>query len=197
MVRQLVGFCIGNGTTREHLDLTTLDPYGITVGCNELYKTYNPQFLVALDVAAKEGVDKLKRPLPWRYITRDQEFAPTCFTCDGVPFAGRKELNDGLNNNSGIVAAAFLAQILQCRRVYLVGVDFFQPVPGRDNDLTGGDYPWGGGFVRGWNKIPEINKQCDIVRVGPIYNRDREFYDTMLRGFRFIESFDRMFEEMS
>lgn len=49
-----VAFIIGNGTSRQQLDLDSLRPHGKLFGCNALYRDYAPQYhipdyLVAID----------------------------------------------------------------------------------------------------------------------------------------------------
>lgn len=42
-------FIIGNGRSRDTFDLKPLKQIGITFGCNALYRTFWPHFLVAID----------------------------------------------------------------------------------------------------------------------------------------------------
>ena len=42
-------FCIGNGKSRRGFDLRTLKPRGVILGCNNLYKDFAPDVLVAID----------------------------------------------------------------------------------------------------------------------------------------------------
>ena len=43
-------FVLGNGTSRQDIDPASLKPLGNTYGCNALYRTFNPDYLVAVDV---------------------------------------------------------------------------------------------------------------------------------------------------
>jgi hypothetical protein len=43
-------FVLGNGTSRKDIDPTKLHPYGKLYGCNALYRTFAPDYLVAVDV---------------------------------------------------------------------------------------------------------------------------------------------------
>lgn len=47
---QLNAFVIGNGTSRSFLNLSDIKPYGPIYGCNALYRTFDPDYLVAVDV---------------------------------------------------------------------------------------------------------------------------------------------------
>jgi hypothetical protein len=42
-------FIIGNGISRKGLDINSLKEFGVVFGCNALYRTDNPDFLVAID----------------------------------------------------------------------------------------------------------------------------------------------------
>lgn len=45
-----VAFILGNGTSRSSIDPNNLKPYGKIYGCNALYRTFAPDYLVAVDV---------------------------------------------------------------------------------------------------------------------------------------------------
>ncbi|MCP4713068.1 MAG: hypothetical protein GY869_30940 [Planctomycetes bacterium] len=108
---------------------------------------------------------------------------------DGEPVKNLKEINSGINNNSGIIAAAYLATIKQVRNLYLIGYDFFLPVPGGSNDIYGSNTAHPKLIARVFNLLPESNPQTRFIRVGPIADEDRDFYKT-LEGFEFMETFD-------
>jgi hypothetical protein len=42
-------FAIGNGESRQSLDLLKLKPHGKIYGCNALYRDFTPDVLVAVD----------------------------------------------------------------------------------------------------------------------------------------------------
>ena len=42
-------FCIGNGKSREHLDLNELKDHGKVFGCNALYRDFSPDYLISND----------------------------------------------------------------------------------------------------------------------------------------------------
>ena len=43
-------FVLGNGTSRSSIDPEEIKPYGKIYGCNALYRTYAPDYLIAVDV---------------------------------------------------------------------------------------------------------------------------------------------------
>jgi hypothetical protein len=42
-------FVLGNGTSRSHIDLKTLNKYGTIYACNAVYREYSPDYLIAVD----------------------------------------------------------------------------------------------------------------------------------------------------
>lgn len=186
------GFLIGNGTSREHYDLHKLD--GVTVGCNRLYHTFEPDYLVGIDTEMRIEISeyiRANRPRKWKWITREYLGRVCSITVDGEHVVARHKLNGGYNNNSGIMGAAFLAECLHVDTCYLIGVDFFRPVPGRDNDLTGGNYPQI--CMPVWHKLIERNPGTEFVRVGPIADYDKAFYASQCSGFTLIDYDDLRF----
>ena len=47
----MIYFCFGNGNSRKDLDLDKFKQHGKVVGCNAIYRDFNPDILVALDTA--------------------------------------------------------------------------------------------------------------------------------------------------
>ena len=45
-----VAFVLGNGTSRKSVDLTLLKQHGKVYGCNALYRSFSPDYLIAVDV---------------------------------------------------------------------------------------------------------------------------------------------------
>jgi hypothetical protein len=44
-----IAFVIGNGVSRQTIDLEKLKKYGTIYGCNAIYRNFNPDYLVAVD----------------------------------------------------------------------------------------------------------------------------------------------------
>ena len=42
--------CLGNGQSRQGLDLTKMKDYATVIGCNAIYRDFTPDILVALDL---------------------------------------------------------------------------------------------------------------------------------------------------
>ena len=185
-------FVIGNGTSRRGVNLHALKKHGLTFGCNYLYREFVPDYLIALDVGIKEELKGKMLGLR-HYVTREQVNIAYWFVCDGHPVERMSKLNGGLNNNSGIVAAAWASEIMLIDTVYLIGMDFFRPVPNEDNDITGGNYPGGPSLTKCWNRLIENNPQTRFARVGPIAEYDREYYNTLTQKLELI-SYEHFFK---
>ena len=54
------GFVLGNGTSRKGIDPAILQKYGKVYGCNALYREFDPDYLVAVDVKMILEIDKKK-----------------------------------------------------------------------------------------------------------------------------------------
>ena len=48
--RNKIAFVLGNGTSRSNLNLPVLRDYGTIFGCNAIYREFDPDFLIAVDV---------------------------------------------------------------------------------------------------------------------------------------------------
>lgn len=55
---QLNAFVIGNGTSRKPIDLKSLYPLGPIYACNAVYREFNPDYLVAVDVKMVLEINK-------------------------------------------------------------------------------------------------------------------------------------------
>ena len=53
-------FVLGNGLSREPVDLNALKHYGKVYGCNALYREYDPDYLIAVDVKMVLELNKHK-----------------------------------------------------------------------------------------------------------------------------------------
>jgi len=194
------GYIIGNGTSRKDFDLNRLRGRGIVAGCNHLYKDFEPDYLVSLDV---EMTDEIQNYMDgggmrrWKHITRRYIDGRLWLTVEGEGVCPIRMVNHGEFHNSGVLAAAYLTEFVQVDVLYLIGVDFFLPVPdtinGGKNDFYEGNSNQSRMFLSMWNTLATKNEQTAFIRVGPIADYDRKFYDTQLRGYLFEENFDAIF----
>lgn len=55
---QLNAFVLGNGTSRSFLELENIKPYGPVYACNAIYRTFDPDYLIAVDVKMVLEINK-------------------------------------------------------------------------------------------------------------------------------------------
>lgn len=55
-----IGFVLGNGTSRASIDPESLREYGKIYGCNALYRTFAPDYLIAVDVKMILEINKYR-----------------------------------------------------------------------------------------------------------------------------------------
>jgi hypothetical protein len=212
------GYVIGNGTSRRGFDLSKLDSC-TTVGCNRAYKEFDPAYLVAIDreihkspVKAIERIIEDEEPRSWKFVTRFHFEKFWWMTVEGEKAEMELNLNRGFCHNSGMYGALLLSQILKLDTIYLIGMDFFRPTPDGKNDIYGGNFEAQPGYIKVWNHMfdgapynildPDDEEnpvkhggykiRSKFVRVGPIEDRDREFYDSEFENLEFIENFEDM-----
>lgn len=58
ILNKSTAFVIGNGTSRRGIDLEHLKQYGAIYGCNALYREFEPDYLVAVDVKMIVEINK-------------------------------------------------------------------------------------------------------------------------------------------
>ena len=190
-----IGFVIGNGTSRLGFDLDWLRGKGVTIGCNFIYRDFTSDYLVAVDIAMIDKINAYRETneMGPKFLSRRMVHGERWgmkLLCDGEEIYELKYLNGGLINNSGILATAFLAEILKIDTIYMIGIDFFRRTPEGVNDIYSGEIGYSSNLIPSWNMLPERNRKTDFIRVGPILPSDEDFYMTQLYGFSLIESFD-------
>jgi len=114
-------FVIGNGPSRQHIDLESLRPYGKIWGCNALYRDFLPDHLVAVDRTMQTEIIAAKPPcqLHFREHNRDKA-ANAKLKLDHINFFTKRNSNP---NNSG-VEAIYFAMRSRASSIYLLGFDF-------------------------------------------------------------------------
>ena len=190
---------IGNGTSRLGFDLNKLN--GVTLGCNDLYKTYEPTYLIGMDIAQVISIQQFLKqngPQSWKFVTRafdNDPLVPVCWVFeDGKKVVKRKEINGGYINNSGILAAAYAVEVLDVTELYMIGIDFYREVPGKDNGIIHGNHISGRPMVETWNHLVRRNPHARFVRVGPIAEKDKDYFYKKLVGFEYI-SYEEFLED--
>lgn len=108
-------FVIGNGTSRETINLKQLKKHGITYGCNAVYRHFRPHHLIAVDskmileIAGKQYQMENK---VWTNPTRANK------NIKGINF-----INPNKGWSSG-PTALWLASQENYKEIYILGFDF-------------------------------------------------------------------------
>ncbi|MCP4604495.1 MAG: hypothetical protein GY847_28895 [Proteobacteria bacterium] len=185
----MIGYAIGNGLSRAGFDLTRLNGKGLTVGCNYIYRDYTPDYVVSLDSVICAYIRNCLPDRKWKWLTREYTMGSYYLTVDGKTVCRLSDVNGGAYNNSGILACAYLAQMRQVETLYMIGFDFLRRVPGSGtNNIYEGNTGQSKSFMSNWQRLVNLCPDTDFVRVGPIPDYDKEFYnDTEKRGFTLMQ----------
>lgn len=105
-------FFIGNGSSREGFDLNTLVGRGTIIGCNALYRDFNPDILVCQDA-------KMAREL------YDNKYAGLVLSGRGTGVKLHKMITwrTGDARTSGVFGLKFISTIMKPIRCYVLGMD--------------------------------------------------------------------------
>lgn len=157
-----VAFVLGNGTSRQNIDLQKLQPHGKIYGCNALYREFVPDVLVAADRAISEQIQHSGYAKTAKFYTRRP-----------LEDLGALRVPDRYwGFSSGQIALA-LACIDRHTPVYLLGFDLGS-TDNRFNNVYAntefykrqGDRPtYSGNWIRQILQIAKDYRECEIVRV--------------------------------
>lgn len=127
-------FVIGNGKSRKDVDLEKLKSRGITIGCNALYRFFNPNILVTADpVIINEIIISNYATQNDVYYVEDQNitYIPKDQKIYKVPWS------DNLYPiNSGFSAVRLAHHFYPKEQIYMLGFDIF----GDRNNLYDGTH---------------------------------------------------------
>ena len=107
-----VAFVLGNGVSRQAIDLTQLRCWGKIYGCNALYQEFVPDVLVATDRGIREQIQISGYPINNRFYTRSPITGSGAYS---VP-------QQYWSFSSGQLAMAIAAQD-GAGKIYLLGFD--------------------------------------------------------------------------
>ena len=107
-----IAFVLGNGQSRQHLNLAHLKNCGMIYGCNALYRDFTPDVLVATDKPIAEAIQASGYPLSNRFYTRRP-----------LPQQGALALLDKYRGYSSGPNAVGLAAQDHHHHIYLLGFD--------------------------------------------------------------------------
>lgn len=119
-----VAFCLGNGLSRQGLDIRAMANWGKIYGCNALYREYTPTALIATDKPIASEIQESGYSAKNRFYTRKP-----------IPNMGAHQVpKKYYGNSSGPICVAVACLDLNSK-VYLVGYDMGPSLQGRFNNV--------------------------------------------------------------
>jgi hypothetical protein len=104
-------FVLGNGISRQGLDLEAISRLGPVYGCNALYRDFAPELLVATDTPIAREIEQTGYAKTHRFVTR--------YPVSGT---GSEKIQINFNWSSGPIAVSY-ACAEGATHIYLVGFD--------------------------------------------------------------------------
>jgi len=116
-------FVLGNGISRQGIDLDLLQSLGPVYGCNAIYREFTPTVLISTDVPISEAIQRTGYAQKNRMYTRRP-----------LPDLGAKRIDqEYFGYSSGPVAVSIAAADAN-RAVYMIGFDMGATRTGRFNN---------------------------------------------------------------
>jgi len=123
----MTAFVLGNGISRQHIDVNTLLKLGTVYGCNALYRTHTPHVLVSTDRPISTTIQESGYAHKNRFYTRRPS-----------PESGAQSVPKQYHGfSSGPIATGIACNDLN-RRIYLLGFDMGPTVVGKFNNVYAG-----------------------------------------------------------
>jgi len=163
---EVKGYVLGNGPSRAYLDLNELQKDGIIYGCNALYRTFVPDYLVAVDVKMVLEINKAKF-----------QHKHTVWTNPNKAFQSMKGLNffaPSKGWSSGPTALWFASQH-GYEKIYILGFDYkglndgskfnniYADTPNYKKSLDGATFY--GNWLRQTKQVIKENPNIQYIRV--------------------------------
>lgn len=131
-------FVLGNGVSRQGIDLNQLRAHGKIYGCNALYREFEPDVLVSTDRPIATAIQQSGYALRQKFYTRRP-----------LPNSGAQAVpRPYFGYSSGPIAAAIAAQD-GCQPVYLLGFDMGPAQNNQFNNIYAGTE-----FYKSVNSLP-------------------------------------------
>ena len=158
-----IAFVLGNGTSRQHLNLAHLKNCGTIYGCNALYREFTPDVLVATDKPIAEHIQNSGYALKNRFYTRRP-----------LPNLGALAVNKEYFGYSSGPHAVSIASQDNHHRIYMLGFDMGPNKNNQINNLYAGTEfykpvdaapTFTGNWIKQIRKICEDFHQIEFFRV--------------------------------
>ena len=124
----MTAFVLGNGISRESVDLNKLKKHGKVYGCNAIYRTFTPDVLVSTDQPISTKIQQSGYSQNHRLYTR-RPFPNLGAEVVPKPYFGY---------SSGPIAVAIAATVDNHSEIYLVGFDLGPTTDGKFNNVYAG-----------------------------------------------------------
>ena len=171
-----MAFVLGNGISRQGLDLKHLESFGPVYGCNALYREFVPTVLVATDRPIAEQIQHSGYAKKHRFYTRRP-----------IEELGARGILDKYWGYSSGPAALAIAADDKNTHIYMIGFDMGPAPNGRFNNVyantefykPGASNPtYTGNWVKQMRTVMEDYSKCLFYRVygattAPISEFDR------------------------
>ena len=160
-----IGFALGNGKSRLHIDPAQLRTHGLVGGCNRIYEEHHVDILVATD-------RKMAAEIEESGYARNNEM----WTRRPIPDHGARELKRpeyGFSSGPALVEMMFQKGL---KEIYLIGFDMGSPNEFVNNIYAGTAWyktpsqsaTFYGNWVNQFKQISEMRGNRKIIRVlGP------------------------------
>ena len=168
-----IAFVLGNGLSRQHLNLAHVKNHGMIYGCNALYREFTPDVLVATDRPISEAIQHSGYAKKHCFYTRKP-----------LPDSGARRVPTTYHGYSSGPNAVGIAVQDQHHRIYLVGFDMGPAKNNSFNNIYAGTEfyksttaapTFTGNWVKQLRKICEDSQQTHFFRVcGPTTARITE-----------------------
>jgi hypothetical protein len=117
-------FVLGNGISRQQIDLNLLKPLGRVYGCNAIYREFEPDVLISTDLPISERIQHEGYSRTHVHYTRKP-----------LPDSGSRRITQQYFGYSSGPAAVGQAALDGARAVYLIGFDMGPNRTGRFNNI--------------------------------------------------------------
>jgi len=155
-------FVIGNGLSRVDINLNLIQKYGMTYGCNALYRDFSPDVLVSTDDGISIEIQQSKYPITNTHYTRTP-----------IAKSGSLKLPMESSGMSSGPNALYLAITKRHDTIYMLGLDFGSIAEKFNNVYAGTNHykheleqpTYSGNWVYNISRMIELNKNTKFIRV--------------------------------
>jgi hypothetical protein len=156
-------FVLGNGISRNQVDLSILQSLGAVYGCNALYRNFVPDVLVSTDA-----------PISQRIQQEGYSAEHVHYTRKPLPDSGARRIPQQYFGFSSGPVAVSLAALDRHRTIYLVGFDMGPTTTGKFNNIfadtefykkSSNPPTYSGNWVRQLLTIAKDFPKCNFFRV--------------------------------